>query len=388
MTAARHFVVVGASQAGLACATALRTLGFDGQITMVGDEPHPPYSRPPLSKGVLVGSESEGSIFLPAADGVDLVTGISAVGLDRYRNILELSTGDGIRYDGLVIATGARARRLGQAPEGEVTLRSLDDVRALRELLVSARDVAVAGGGFLGMEVAASAVALGKSVTIVDRVRPLIDRLGPVLSDILLTAAAESGVKVRVAAAGVGVGFDSERPHRIVSADGATLAEADLVITAAGDVPNTEWLRDSGVRVDGGVVVDNHCRVAPGIVAAGDVVTLDAGAGLRARTPHWWNALSQAKVAAAALLGREPDTATQTTPPFFWTEAFGLHIRLAGHLPPIGEPTVVAGSLADRRVLLAWPPPALGTGFGTAAALNYHVSAPKLTRLASQPLTQ
>jgi NADPH-dependent 2,4-dienoyl-CoA reductase/sulfur reductase-like enzyme len=387
MTAARHVVVVGASQAGSSCATALRALGFDGQITMVGEEPHPPYNRPPLSKGVLVGSEPEDSVFLPAADALDLVTGIGAVGLDRARNIVELSTGDGIRYDGLVVATGARARRLGQAEQSEVTLRSLDDVRALRELLVSARDVAVAGGGFLGMEVAASAVALGKSVTVVDRVRPLLDRLGPVLSDIVLTAAAEAGVKVRVAAAGVAVGFDSGRPHRIVSAEGATLAEADLVITAAGDVPNTEWLRGSGVRVDGGVVVDNRCRVAPDIVAAGDVVTLDAGTGLRARTPHWWNALSQAKVAAAALLGREPDMAMQTTPPFFWTEAFGLHIRLAGQLPPVGEPTVIAGSLAERRALLAWPP-APGTGFGTAAALNHPISAPKLTRLASQPLTQ
>jgi 3-phenylpropionate/trans-cinnamate dioxygenase ferredoxin reductase component len=124
MTVARHVVVVGASQAGSTCATALRALGFDGQITMVGDEPHRPYSRPPLSKGVLVGSEPEGSVFLPATDALDLVRGIGAVGLDGHRNIVELSMGDGIRYDGLVAATGARARRLGRAGRKARSLRA------------------------------------------------------------------------------------------------------------------------------------------------------------------------------------------------------------------------------------------------------------------------
>jgi 3-phenylpropionate/trans-cinnamate dioxygenase ferredoxin reductase component len=189
MTAARHVVVVGASQAGSACATALRAFG----LTDISRWWATSHIRPTVvrryPKACWSAVNRKPAYFLPAADGLNLVRGIGAVGLDRHRNIVELSTGDGIRYDGLVVATGARARRLDQAPQREVTLRSLDDVRALQELLVGARDVAVAGGGILGMEVAASAVALGKSVTIVDLVRPLLDRLGPVLSDILLTAA-------------------------------------------------------------------------------------------------------------------------------------------------------------------------------------------------------
>ncbi|MGN9821544.1 NAD(P)/FAD-dependent oxidoreductase [Streptomyces sp. SD11] len=388
MTARRHIVVVGASQAGCACASALRGLGFDGEITLVGDEPHRPYTRPPLSKAVLVGAAPDDSVFLPVLDDVSMLRGVAAVGLDRSRNVVELAGGESLHYDGLVIATGARARRLTSAGGGgELTVRTLDDAIGLRQRLDGAQAVVVAGGGFLGMEVASSAASLGKSVTVVDGVGPLAGRLGSLLSGMLLEAAAEHGARVRVVPGGVTVGFKEGTPDRLLPADGTLLAEADIVVTAVGDIPNTEWLHGSGVELDGGVVVDDECRAAPGIVGAGDVVSVRRADGRCVRSPHWSNALSQARTAAATLLGREPSgAAAASIPPFFWTEAFGLKVRLAGHLPPVGEPTVIDGSIADRRVLLAWCAAGQEHGFGTVAAVNYPMSAPKLAKLAQQVL--
>jgi NADPH-dependent 2,4-dienoyl-CoA reductase/sulfur reductase-like enzyme len=381
MPTRRHIVVVGASQAGCGAAAALRGFGFDGDITMIGDEPHRPYTRPPLSKAVLVGAESEHSVFLSVPGDVQLRTGVTAVGLDRANNAVELADGERLRYDGLVIATGARARRPGNAVDSvQNTLRGLDDAVALRGQLACARDVAVAGGGFLGMEIASAATSLGKAVTVVDQVPPLVVRLGPMLADLVLTAATEHGVRVKVAPAGVRV----DNPGRLLAVDGSVLAEADLVVTAAGDVPNTEWLHGTGIELDGGVVIDSVCRVAPGIVAAGDVASVRGRNGRALRSPHWWNALSQAKIAAATLLGRESHDLVGSTPPFFWTEAFGLKIRMAGHLPPVGDPMVIEGSLAERRALLVWPADGPDNDFGTAVSVNVPASAPKLAKLAQQ----
>lgn len=387
MTVRRHIVVVGASQAGCACAAALRGFGFDGEITLLGDESHRPYTRPPLSKGVLVGAEPDHSVFLPVLDDVSMLGGVAAVGLDRSKNVVELAGRESLHYDGLVIATGARARRLTHGGHSELTVRTLDDALDLRQRMDGAGEVVVAGGGFLGMEVASSAASLGKSVTVVDGVSPLAGRLGSLLSGMVLTAAAEHGVRVRVVPGGVTVGFSDGTPDRLLLTDGSLLAEGDIVVTAVGDVPNAEWLHGSGVDLDGGVVVDDECRVAPDIVGAGDVVSVRRADGRCVRSPHWSNALSQARTAAATLLGLKPDGAVAaTTPPFFWTEAFGLKIRLAGHLPPVGEPTVIDGSIADRRVLLAWRAAGQAHGFGTAAAVNYPVSAPKLAKIAQQVL--
>jgi 3-phenylpropionate/trans-cinnamate dioxygenase ferredoxin reductase component len=380
MTTRRHIVVVGASQAGCGVAAALRGFGFDGDLTVIGDEPHRPYTRPPLSKAVLIGAESEHSVFLPVPDDLRLRTGVTAVGLDRADNTVELAGGERLPYDGLVIATGARARRLGSTVDnGRITLRGLDDAVALRGQLARAHDVAVAGAGFLGLEIASAAAGLGKAVTAVDQVPPLVGRLGPLLADLVLTAAAEHGVRVKIAPAGVRV----ESPGRIVATDGSVLAEGDLVVTAAGDVPNTEWLRESGLELDSGIVIDSACQVAPDIVAAGDVTSVRGRNGRAMRSPHWWSALSQAKIAAATLLGRETPELVGSTPPFFWTEAFGLKIRMAGQLPPVGDPTVIDGSLADRRALLVWPADEQN-GFGTAVSVNLPISAPKLTKLAQQ----
>ncbi|WP_433566710.1 NAD(P)/FAD-dependent oxidoreductase [Nocardia sp. CA-151230] len=388
MTALRRIVVAGASQAGLASAAALRGFGFDGEIIMIGDENHRPYTRPPLSKGVLLGAESEESVFLDGtADDVTLRTSTRAVGLDCSSRLVTLEDGERVSSDGLIIATGVRARRVDSgAHRGEITLRTLDDAVAVRDRLVEAEHVSVVGGGFLGMEIASSAVKLHKVVTVVDQVRPLIAHLGPVLADMCLMAADDHSVKVRLADGGVELGFDGDLPRRVLGVDHTVIAEGDLVITAAGDVPNTEWLSGSGVRVEDGVLVDDCCRVAPGIVAAGEVVSAPASGNARGRRPHWWNALRQARIAAGTLLGCGTEaTAGDSAVPFFWTEIFGLNIRIAGKLAPLGEPIVIEGSVADRRALLVWP--ANHEGFGTAVSVNFPISVAKLTRLANQPST-
>lgn len=378
-----RIVIVGASQAGCGCAAELRRLGFEGEITVVGDESHLPYARPPLSKGVLTGVEAEESVLLPVPEGVSMLRGTAATGLDTSRRLVLLEDGGRLPYDGLVVATGARARRLApQGRHGEFTLRGLDDARALRERFASVRDVAIAGGGFLGMEIASAAASLGKNVTVVDQVAPLRGRLGPLLSALLLEAAADHGVQVRVSGSGIGLGFSDGTADRLVADDGTPLVEADIAVTAVGDVPNTQWLRGSGLPLDGGLVVDAECRAAPGIVGVGDVVARRNSDGRAVRTPHWSNALSQAQVAAAALIGREQEAPSRTSPHFFWTEAFGLKIRLSGRLPPIGEPRLIDGSIEQRRALLVWHDAGQGSGLGTAAAVNFPVSAPKLARLA------
>jgi len=379
---ARRIVVVGASQAGCATAAALRRFGFDGVITLIGDESHPPYTRPPLSKGVLTGSEAAESVFLNSSHDIELLTGVTAVGLDRARNRVRLGDGETLGYDGLVIATGARARTLSEHASREITLRTLDDAVYLRRCMDNVCAIAVAGGGFLGLEIASSAASLGKTVTVVDQITPLAGRLGPLLSDMCLTAAADKGIKILVSRSGVKLGAAG----RLEAPDGTMLAEGDIVVTAVGDAPNVEWLCDSGLSLAGGVIVDEGCQAAPGVVAAGDVVSLPGPNGTPIRSPHWSNALTQATIAAATLLGRPPETRLRSTPSFFWTEVFGMKIRLAGQLPPVGEPTVIDGSVEDRNVLLAWPSPDPGTAFGTAAAVNYPISAPKLTKLAQNPV--
>jgi NADPH-dependent 2,4-dienoyl-CoA reductase/sulfur reductase-like enzyme len=244
--ALRRIVVVGASQAGYTAAVALRNLGFDGAITLLGDEPHQPYARPPLSKGVLLGSEPDDSVFLPPTDGIELLTSVKAVRLDRDKSRVQVDDGDTIAYDGLVIATGARARRLS-GRSTEITVRTLDDAVLLRRSLADVSDIAIVGAGFLGLEIASSAADLGKKATVIDQVTPLVGRLGPLLSDMCLTAAADKGVKVRVSRDGVEI--SDHAPGRLQAANGAVLAEADLVVTAVGDIPNTEWLDDSGLML-------------------------------------------------------------------------------------------------------------------------------------------
>lgn len=346
----RHVAVVGASLAGLRAAEALRDQGFDGRLTIVGDEPHAPYDRPPLSKDFLLGKSEAADIALCDAAlrdslAADWRLGVSASGLED--GVLALGDGDRLAADGFVLATGARARTLAACPPGVHTLRTLDDAAALRADLASARHLVIVGAGFVGMEVASAAVALGARVTVVDTAAaPFRNRLGPVAADLLLGVARDHGVDLRTGVGSV-VPVGAERVTGI-SLDDAAPLPVDLVLAGIGAIPNTEWLAGSGVDCDGGVLVDGWGRTRTrGVVAAGDVAR-PTGA---ARTEHWTHARDTPATAVRALLadtvggdpGPPPDSA------YFWSEQFGHRIQLAGRLDPDAPVDIVDGAIEEAR---------------------------------------
>lgn len=369
-------VVVGGSIAGATAASALRTAGWTGELTLIGDERAVPYSRVPLSKGVLAGTQTLDSAGLAALPGdVDVRLGREAVGLRADLREVLLADGSTIAYDGLVIATGARARRLARPGQrGELVVRTLQDAAAIAERVPSAASAIVVGGGFLGMEVASTLRHHGVRVTVVARSRPLQRVLGPWLAAYLGRAAEEAGVRVVVSA---GAELDGEPVSGVRLSDGRLLT-ADLVVSAAGDLPNTEWLDGSGLTIADGIVVDDRCRAAPAIVAAGDVVSRQASPGVFRRTPHWSNAVAQARAAAATLL--DPEAPAYVPDHYFWTEQFGLDVKIAGEPPLAGEPEVLDGDPARREVLLRW---AEDGSTIAVVAVNYRIPAARLRAMAS-----
>lgn len=371
----REVVVVGGSIGALTAVEMLRMEDFDGRITVLSDEDVPPYTRVPLSKGVLAGTESIDDVVLaPLADEVDLRLKTPATGLDLRARTVHTPAGP-VPYDGLVIATGGRARRLGHPGQDERVLRTYGDCVRLRDDLAASSSVLVVGGGFLGMEIASTARTLGKDVTVVDLAPPLDRLLGAVVGGHVRSVATHAGVRIVVTDGGVRL-LGVPTPTGVELVDGTRL-EADLVVSAVGDAPNVEWLAGSGVQVHGGIVVDSHCQVAPGVVAAGDVTVISAGDGELTRSPHWTNAVDQARAAVRALLhgnSAEPYRPSQ----YCWTEQFGLDVKMVGDLDPQGEPTVLDGSLDQGSALLAWPDAVAPRSI---VAVNHRTPPVKLKRL-------
>ncbi|GGP54803.1 ferredoxin reductase [Saccharothrix coeruleofusca] len=344
--------MVGASLAGLRAAESLRELGFGGTLVVVGDEPHMPYDRPPLSKALLAGAVPAGGVAFPvAADlDVDWRLGCPAARLDPRGRVVETADGTTLPYDGLVIATGAAARGWtgpGTAPDrGVLTVRGLDDALALRSALRAAREggrrLVVVGAGFLGSEVAAVARSAGVAVTLVDpAAQPLERALGSVVGGFVAQAHREHGVDLRLSTtvvelAGAGGGV------RAVLSDGDRVTGAAVVL-ALGAVPNTGWLRGSGLDVVGGVACDRFGRVRttrgrflPDVVAAGDVcrVPEPLAGGALVNQGHWTSAAEQARTAAATLLhGPGP---LEPRVPSFWSDQYDLRIRSVG-LPHLAD---------------------------------------------------
>lgn len=375
MSAPRRIVVVGNGIAGVTAADTLRAEGYDGELTLVGDEQHPAYSRPALSKALL---RKEGDLTAhllpPPTHGATEVLGRRAVGLDVTGKVVELDDGERLPYDGLVVATGCRARRLGAGqddPPDELTLRTFDDALELRRRVAERPSVIVVGGGPLGMEIASGALEAGCEVTVVSQGPPLATQLGSHLSGVLVAAARSQGLRIVDTDAARLVRADGGT--RVALADG-TVLDAGLVVSAVGDDPNVEWLASSGLLRNGMLVADELGRVRPDIVAAGDVAAVPTPLGVR-RVPLWSAAIEHSKVAAKALLGQHPTTLDAR--PYFWTEQFGLSLKGVGHLPYDGEPVLLDGDPAEGRALLSWP----GPGGGAVAALNYRIAIPELRRL-------
>ncbi|GAB6900391.1 FAD-dependent oxidoreductase [Kineosporia succinea] len=350
--------VVGTGLAGLSSARALRELGFTGRIVLIGDEKHEPYDRPPLSKAFLAGEwdPSKIALGLPTDAGLDLdwQLGRRAVGLRADGAgpgwLVELEGGDSVRADGVVIATGARARSLpGVKLDGVHTLRTLDDALALKAELVPGARLVIVGGGFIGAEIASTAVTLGVDVTLVE-VAPVLlaGPLGAEAGAALSRLHASHGVGVL---AGVGVSALGEgSPGRVGSvslADGRSLL-ADVVVVGIGSEPNVEWLGGSGLELDGGVLTDEAGRTSlDGVVATGDCTAMHHPfAGKIMRQEHWTHAAQHPAQAVAALIGvPAPAVAPAMRVPYVWSEQYGKHFQFAGHHQPGDAVEVVDGDL-------------------------------------------
>ena len=352
-----RIVVVGASLAGLRAAEELRTKGHDGAITIVGDEPHRPYDRPPLSKQVLAGTKPPESTTLsvvngtPDGLGLDWRLGASATGLDLASREVLLGGGERLPFDGLVIATGASPKRLPGTDhlDGVHTLRTLDDCLEIRDALdAGPRRVAVVGAGFIGAEVAATCRARGIDVTLIEAMPVPLERgLGPAMGAVVAEVHRDHGVDVRL---GVGVVLieGGDRVERIRLTDG-TVLDVDLVVIGIGVGPNTGWLEGSGLTIDNGVLCDATCTAAPGVVAAGDVARWPNGRFDEVmRVEHWDNAIAMGTHAAQSLLAG-PSAEPFEPVPWFWSDQYDRKIQLAGRAAPDDLVEVVAGSVADRR---------------------------------------
>ncbi|WP_213764564.1 FAD-dependent oxidoreductase [Caballeronia sp. dw_19] len=325
-------VIVGAGHAGGRAAINLRQLGFAGRITVLGDEMHPPYERPPLSKEVLTGIAPAQSTHLVASgewDALDvkLALGDAVVEVDRGRGAVRLASSEVVPYDALILATGARARAFpGKVDAGAPvhTLRTLADAAALAPRLLRDARVAVLGAGFIGLEVASSAVQLGARVTVIEAAeRPLMRLLPTGFAEWITSLHAGNGVDLR---------FDTRvtrlRANGIEMEHGAGVA-ADVIVVGIGAQPNDELASQAGLAVENGVLVDGECRTHdPHIFAIGDVARLRAThTQATSRIESWRKAEDDAQTVAAVLCG------AQTRPrdvPWFWTDQFGRNIQLAG----------------------------------------------------------
>jgi 3-phenylpropionate/trans-cinnamate dioxygenase ferredoxin reductase component len=329
-------VIVGAGQGAAKAVETLRGAGYGGDLVVIGDEPHPPYQRPPLSKKYLAGEMDAAALSLRGPDyyatqGVDLRLGTAVVGIDTAARRVTLATGRPVPYSKLLIATGTRARKLplaGAERDGVVTLRSISDVDAIRARLAQAERVAIIGGGYIGLEVAAVACSRGHRVTVLEgQDRVMARSVSPDVSRFFEILHRDRGVRLHT---GVGVTeiLGVDRVTAVALTDGRT-ARADLVLIAAGATPNTELAAAAGLTVADGIVVDNAAKTsAPDIYACGDCTRFPSRRyGRAVRLESVQNAIDQGKAAALAMLGEAPD---YDPVPWFWSDQYDIKLQIAG----------------------------------------------------------
>ncbi len=362
-------VVVGASLAGLTAAETLREQGYAGRLTVVSDEPHEPYDRPPLSKSVLAGRQPVTGLSLPRRSDLDVewVLGVPATGLDRSRRRVLLADGREIAYDRVLVATGTRARPwpdTATVPDGVFTLRTREDADRLRQRLVAGpARVLVVGAGFTGSEIASVCRELDLEVTVAERGgAPLAGALGDDLGAGFARRQLAHGVDLRCGTSVTSLEGDGGRLARARLSDGSVL-DIDVAVVALGAIRNVEWLAGAGLSVDGrGVVCDRTCRVLDAHGTAVDEVLV---AGDVARWPHplfgdtllavehWGNARGQGRVAGHNLVCAPDARRAHETLPAFWSHQFGLNIKSVG-LPSYADRVVVTqGSVEQHRYTAA-----------------------------------
>jgi NADPH-dependent 2,4-dienoyl-CoA reductase/sulfur reductase-like enzyme len=345
-------VVVGASAAGLAATETLRREGFEGTITLVGDEPYAPYDRPPLSKQLLSREWQPDRLRLRSDEDlsgldIDLRLDSAAAGIDLDAHTVELATGDVLAYDRLVVATGVSPRLLPGS--GGHVLRTLDDSLRLRSRLASGRRLVVVGAGFLGAEVAAAARGFGCEVTLLEPAPvPLAHAVGEAVGSMIAATHVEQGVILRT-----GIGVDEVVPEGVRLTDGEVV-RADEVLVAVGSVPNTDWLEGSGLELADGIVCDEYCSAAPDVYAAGDVARWHNPLfGRSMRVEHRTRAAEQGMAAARNLL-RGAEGRPFAPVPYFWSDQYDMRIQAYGYLRGHEEVRVVEGALSERHFIAAY----------------------------------
>ncbi|MEU7876191.1 FAD-dependent oxidoreductase [Dactylosporangium sp. NPDC049140] len=375
MNQRRTFVIVGAGLAGAKAAQTLREDGFDGDVVLLGQEPERPYERPPLSKGLLLGTADRETAFVHAAGwyaehDVDLATGVTVAAVDRAARQVELGDGQRIGFDALLLATGSTPRTLdvpGGYLDGVLQLRTLPDSDRIGAALVDGARLVVVGAGWIGLEVAAAARQRGAAVTVVERSElPLLRLLGPDLAAVFADLHRERGVTFRFGAAVEEFRGDG-RVSSVLLRDGTALP-ADVVVVGVGVHPNVGLAEAAGLAVGDGVVVDQALRSCdPRVYAAGDVANAyHPRYGTHLRVEHWANALHSGPAAARSMLGAK---VVYDRLPYFYTDQYDLGMEYTGHAPPGGYDTVVVrGDLATRRFIAFWT-----AGGRVVAGLNVNV---------------
>jgi 3-phenylpropionate/trans-cinnamate dioxygenase ferredoxin reductase subunit len=333
-------VIVGAGQAGAQVAVSLRQLGYGGDITLLGEEGQPPYQRPPLSKGYLSGDMALERTWLRsesyyARHGIDLRLGVRVARILRGERAVVCADGARLGYDALALCTGTRARRLrvpGVDLAGVLYLRTLADADRIKAAVRHGAGAVIIGGGYIGLEVAASLRKLGCAVTVVEALERVMNRVvAPPVSAFYAAEHARHGVAIVTGAAVAALEGDGH-VERAVCVDARSFA-ADLVVIGIGAVPNDELARDAGLEVENGVVVDAFGRTSdPAIFAAGDVTNHpNALFARRLRLESVHNAMEQAKAVARAIAG-QPQAYTDV--PWFWSDQYDLKLQIAG----VGDP--------------------------------------------------
>lgn len=378
-----HIVIIGAGECGARAAFALREKNFGGRITLVGAEEHLPYERPPLSKDALLhGLEpklvSDAARYAEA--GIDVLTGLSVESLDPAGKAVQLSNRNGLTYDRLLLTTGARPRPfpgLSGANHRIRTLRTHGDAVAIRAALQPGKRLAIIGGGFIGLELAATARKLGASVTLVEGLPRVLSRGVP--EEVAAVVAARhkaEGVEILCSVKIQGLSEDREGAYVLLD-DGSTI-EADLIVAGIGAIPNVELARDAGLATDNGIAVDTHLKTSdPNIFAAGDCCSfpLSLYDGRRVRLEAWRNAQDQGTLAAANLLGAGEAISAV---PWFWSDQYDLTLQIAGLVD--GAAQTVRRNMADGAFILFHLDPdgrllaASGIGPGNAVARDIRLA--------------
>jgi 3-phenylpropionate/trans-cinnamate dioxygenase ferredoxin reductase subunit len=362
MTADTTFVIVGAGLAGAKAAEGLRAEGFDGRVVLLGEEAERPYDRPPLSKDYLQGRLEKEKIYVQPEDwyaqhDVDLRLDTQVTSIDRTAHQVTVQGGGSIGYDKLVLATGSSPRLLpvpGADLDGVRYLRTVPDCEAIKAAFATAKRAVIIGAGWIGLETAAAARAAGVEVTVLEMARlPLLGVLGPELAEIYANLHTEHGVELRMGVQVAEVVGDSHRATAVRLADGSQV-DADVVVVGVGITPNTDLAAAAGLRVDNGVLVDEHlCSSDPDVFAVGDVANAYYPfLGRHLRLEHWAAALNQGPLAAANMMGR--NTAYDQIP-YFYSDQYDTGMEYSGYVEAGRYDQVVfRGDVAGREFVAFW----------------------------------